>query len=223
MRIINKDELKIDKKLGMELKKRVFIYPTDTIYGIGCDATNAKLVGKIRAIKQSQDQPFSVIIPNKNMIFQYCRTDEKTNDWVKKLPGPYTLIFNVKKKFVADNVNPKGNTIGIRIPNHWFYDCIKKMKVPIVTTSANISGQDFMTSLEDLDEDIKRQVDFVIYDGPIKGRPSNIVHLEKEVVEIKDRSKPSVKEKIRNIKRIIKERRPRPVKALRKLRSKIKI
>jgi len=220
MRIINKDELKIDKKLGMELKKRVFIYPTDTIYGIGCDATNAKLVGKIRAIKQSQDQPFSVIIPNKNMIFQYCRTDEKTNDWVKKLPGPYTLIFNVKKKFVADNVNPKGNTIGIRIPNHWFYDCIKKMKVPIVTTSANISGQDFMTSLEDLDEDIKRQVDFVIYDGPIKGRPSNIVHLEKEVVEIDERSKPSVREKLRSIKRIIKNRKT--YKTLSKLKNKFK-
>ena len=220
MRIINKDELKIDKKLGMELKKRVFIYPTDTIYGIGCDATNAKLVGKIRAIKQSQDQPFSVIIPNKNMIFQYCRTDEKTNDWVKKLPGPYTLIFNVKKKFVADNVNPKGNTIGIRIPNHWFYDCIKKMKVPIVTTSANISGEDFMTSLEDLDEDIKRQVDFVIYDGPIKGRPSNIIHLEKEVVEIDERGKPSVREKLRSIKRIIKNRKT--YKTLSKLKNKFK-
>lgn len=220
MRIINKDELKIDKKLGMELKKRVFIYPTDTIYGIGCDATNAKLVGKIRAIKQSQDQPFSVIIPNKNMIFQYCRTDEKTNDWVKKLPGPYTLIFNVKKKFVADNVNPKGNTIGIRIPNHWFYDCIKKMKVPIVTTSANISGEDFMTSLEDLDEDIKRQVDFVIYDGPIKGRPSNIIHLEKEVVEIDERGKLSVREKLRSIKRIIKNRKT--YKTLSKLKNKFK-
>jgi L-threonylcarbamoyladenylate synthase len=207
MRIINKDELKIDKKLVGELKKSVFIYPTDTIYGIGCDATNARLVGKIRQIKQSPEQPFSVIIPNKNMIFQYCETDERTNDWVKKLPGPYTLIFNVKKKFVADNVNPLGNTIGIRIPNHWFYDCIKKMKIPIVTTSANISGQDFMTSIEDIDEDIKKKVDFIIYDGPLKGRPSNIIHLEKEVVEIQERSKPTVKEKLRKIKKIIKNRK----------------
>jgi L-threonylcarbamoyladenylate synthase len=208
MRVINKDELKLDKKLLSELKNSVFIYPTDTIYGIGCDATNSKLVQKIRKMKHNLEMPFSVIIPNKNMIFQFCETDEKTKEWMKKLPGPYTLIFNVKKKFIAGNVNPQGNTIGIRIPNHWFYDCIKKMKVPIVTTSANISGQDFMTSLEDLDEDIKRQVDFVVYDGQIKGRPSNIVHLEKEVVEIKDRSKPSVKEKFRNIKRIIKNRRP---------------
>jgi L-threonylcarbamoyladenylate synthase len=208
MRVINKDELKLDKKLLSELKKSIFIYPTDTIYGIGCDANNTKLVQKIRKMKHNLEMPFSVIIPNKNMIFQYCETDEKTKEWMKKLPGPYTLIFNVKKKFIADNVNPKGNTIGIRIPNHWFYDCIKKMKIPIVTTSANISGQDFMTSLEDLDEDIKRQVDFIVYDGPIKGRPSNIVHLEKEVVEIMDRSKPSVKEKIRKIKRIIKNRKP---------------
>jgi L-threonylcarbamoyladenylate synthase len=218
MRVINKDELKLDKKLVAELKKSVFIYPTDTIYGIGCDATDAKLVSMIRKIKQSQEQPFSIIIPNKNMVFQYCETDEKTNEWMKKLPGPYTLIFNVKKKFIAGNVNPQGNTIGIRIPNHWFYDYIKKMKIPIVTTSANISGGDFMTSLEDLDEEIKRQVDFIVYDGPIKGRPSNIIHLEKEVVEIKDRSKPTVKEKLR---KIIKNRPT--VRVLRKIRSKIKI
>jgi L-threonylcarbamoyladenylate synthase len=208
MRIINKDELKIDKKLMGELKKSVFIYPTDTIYGIGCDATDHKLVQKIRRIKHNLELPFSVIIPNKNMIFQYCETDEHTKEWMKKLPGPYTLIFNVKKKFVADNVNPQRNTIGIRIPNHWFYDCIKKMKVSIVTTSANISGEDFMTSLEDLDEGIKRQIDFIVYDGPIKGRPSNIIHLEKEVVEIDDRSKLGVKEKLRKIKKIIKNRRP---------------
>lgn len=219
MRVINKDELKLDKKLGAELKKSVFIYPTDTIYGIGCDATNSRLVAKIRRIKQSPEQPFSIIIPNKNMVFQYCETDGHTREWLKKLPGPYTLIFNVKKKFIADNVNPQGNSIGIRIPNHWFYDCIKKMKTPIVTTSANVSGEDFMTDLDDLDEDIKRQVDFIVYDGPIKGRPSNIVHLEKEVVEIKDRSKPTVKEKLRKIRKIIREP---PVRVLRKIKSKIK-
>jgi L-threonylcarbamoyladenylate synthase len=208
MRVINKDELKLDAKLWRELKKSIFIYPTDTIYGIGCDATSSRLVDKLRRIKQSNEQPFSIIIPNKNIIYQYCETDERTRDWVKKLPGPYTLIFNIKKKFVADNVNPQGDTIGIRIPNHWFYDCIKKMKIPIITTSANSSGRDFMTSLEDLDDEVKKRVDFIVYDGPIKGRPSNIIHLEKEVVEVKDRSKPTVKEKLRKIKRIIKDRKP---------------
>ena len=96
MRIINKDELKHEKNLVEELKKSVFIYPTDTIYGIWCDATNHELVSMIRDIKQSYGQPFSIIIPNKNMIYEFCETNKKTKEYVDKLPGPYTLILKVK-------------------------------------------------------------------------------------------------------------------------------
>ncbi|MBU1198513.1 MAG: threonylcarbamoyl-AMP synthase [Nanoarchaeota archaeon] len=187
MRIINQDELKHDPKLIEELKKSVFIYPTDTIYGIGCDATNHKLVAKVRAIKQSFEQPFSVIIPNKNMIFEFCEPTEEARAWIDKLPGPYTLIFKIKKKCVAENVNPDIDTIGIRIPDHWFYNFIKKMKVPIVTTSANITGDNFMTNLEDLNPDMKNKVDFIIDDGEHKGRGSTIVNLSKDEVEVRER------------------------------------
>lgn len=187
MRVINKDELQHEAKLVNELKKSIFIYPTDTLYGLGCDATNKELVAKIREIKKNPDQPFSIIIPNKNMIYEYCETNEKTKEYVEKLPGPYTLILKVKKKFFVDNVNPKNNTIGIRIPNHWFYNYMKKMKVPVITTSANVTGGDFMTSIEDLDSEIKKRVDYIVYDGELKGRPSTIIHLEKEEVEVRER------------------------------------
>jgi len=187
MRIINKDELKHDPKLVLELKKSVFIYPTDTIYGIGCDATNEQLVAKVREMKKSSTQPFSIIIPNKNMLFEFCKKCDKVREWADKLPGPYTIIMKVKKKFFADNVNPGGNTVGVRIPNNWFYDYVKKMKVPVITTSANVTGGDFMTDLENLNPELKKKVDFIIYDGPIKGRPSTIVNLTKEEVEVKER------------------------------------
>jgi len=68
MRIINKDELKHDAKLINELKKSIFVYPTDTIYGIGCDATNEELVKKIREIKRNPTHPFSIIIPNGRLV-----------------------------------------------------------------------------------------------------------------------------------------------------------
>ncbi|KYK26719.1 hypothetical protein AYK26_07210 [Euryarchaeota archaeon SM23-78] len=187
MRIINKDELKHDAKLINELKKSIFVYPTDTIYGIGCDATNEELVKKIREIKRNPTHPFSIIIPNKNMIYEYCETNEKTKEHVDKLPGPYTLILKVKKKFFAPNVNLKDGTIGIRIPVHWFYKYIKKMKVPVITTSANISGGDVMTNIEDLDTDIKNKVQFIINDGELKGRPSTLINLTKEGVAVKER------------------------------------
>jgi L-threonylcarbamoyladenylate synthase len=187
MKIITKDELKTNPLLVSELKKSVFIYPTDTIYGIGCDATNEKLVQRIRNIKKSYDQPFSIIIPNKNIIFSNCIVFDKTKEWVDKIPGPYTLIFKVKKKFFADNVNPKSDSVGIRIPNHWFYAYVKKMNVPIVTTSANISGNDFMTGIDDLDHEIEKKVDFIIDDGKLNGKPSTIVRLDRGDVEIKER------------------------------------
>ena len=187
MRVINKDELKLEPHLVKELKQSIFIYPTDTIYGIGCDATNQELVAKVREIKKNFEQPFSIIIPNKSMIYEFCETTEKTKEYVDKLPGPYTLILKVKKKFVADNVNPGNSTIGIRIPNHWFYNYVKKMKVPIITTSANVTGGDVMTTIEDLDPEIEKKVDFIIYDKELKGSPSTLVHLNKEEVEVKER------------------------------------
>ena len=187
MRIINKDELKHEAKLVEQLKTSIFIYPTDTIYGIGCDATNQELVARVREIKQSPGQPFSVIIPNKNMIYERCEINGETKEWVDKLPGPYTLILKVKKQFVAPNVNPGNSTIGIRIPNHWFYKYVKKMKVPVITTSANILGGDFMTSIDDLNPDLRKAVDFIINDGEYKGRPSTIVNLTEDEVEVRER------------------------------------
>ncbi len=190
MRTITKDELKHNPRLLAELKKSIFIYPTDTIYGIGCDAANQELVAKVRNIKKSYNQPFSIIIPNKNMIYEYCKTNNKTREWVDKLPGAYTLIMrlkNKKKRFFAPNVNPRDDTIGIRIPNHWFYKYVKKMKTPILTTSANITGGDFMTSQENLNPDLQKQVSFMINQGEIKGRPSTIVHLEGKKVKVQKR------------------------------------
>jgi len=184
VRIITKEELRLDPRLLEELKSSVFIYPTDTIYGIGCDATNEALVNRVRRIKNRQDQPFSVIIPNKNIVYEHCHADDKAKEWIDKLPGPYTLIFSVKKHFLAPSVNPGNHTAGIRIPNHWFTEFVKHMKVPIVTTSVNRSGEDFMTSLDDINPDIKKAVDFIIEDGALKGRPSTVVHLEEDEIKI---------------------------------------
>jgi L-threonylcarbamoyladenylate synthase len=186
-RIINRDELANDPKLFNELKKSVFIYPTDTIYGLGCDATSEELVIRVRQIKKSLEHPFSIIIPNKNLIFSNCETDGRVQEWVDKLPGPYTLVFKVKKKFFADSVNKNKDSIGIRIPNNWFYNVVKRMKTPVVTTSANVTGNDFMTSLDNLDDEVEKKVDFIVYDGELNGRLSTIVHLETPDVKINER------------------------------------
>jgi len=158
----------------------VFIYPTDTIYGIGCNALDEKAVNKIRKLKESHTSPFS-IIPSKGRewIAENCLiTKEEVEEWIAKLPGPYTLILKLKnKKAIAKSVNADEDTIGLRIPDHWFSKVIEELGFPIVTTSANRSARPFMTSLEDLDQVIEDNVDFIIYEGEKKGRPSKIVNL----------------------------------------------
>ncbi|MBL7055784.1 threonylcarbamoyl-AMP synthase [Candidatus Woesearchaeota archaeon] len=177
MGILSKEEFLNDKELRRKIleENTVFIYPTDTIYGIGCNAENEEAVSRIRKIKERKDNPFSVIAPSKEWILENCEiSDEKALD---KLPGPYTLIVKKKRKSVAESVTINKKTLGVRIPDNWFSKFVSEIKVPIISTSANKSMKDFMTSLEDLDEDIKNEVDFIIYEGEKKARPSKIIDL----------------------------------------------
>ena len=75
----------------------LFIYPTDTIYGIGCNAQDEQAVAKIRELKGRFDQPFSVIVPSIDWIRENCVITKKTESWLQKLPGPFTLILKLKK------------------------------------------------------------------------------------------------------------------------------
>ncbi|RMF54379.1 threonylcarbamoyl-AMP synthase [Candidatus Woesearchaeota archaeon] len=190
MRTLSKDEVEYEKHKLMKLIREgsIFIYPTDTIYGIGCNGLDEECVKKIRKIKKRNTNPFSVIAPSKEWIYQNCEVGEKEKEWVEKLPGPYTLILKLKNKnLVPKQLNNGLNTLGVRIPQHWISDFVKELGIPIVTTSANIAGKRFMTSLEDLDSEIKKNVDFMIYTGKIDGRPSKLIKLHEEKVSIVER------------------------------------
>ncbi len=174
-RLITKEYIEKNPEILDSLKKSIFIYPTDTIYGLGCDANNEELVAKIREIKKRPDTPFSIAVPNKDFILKNCiLSDHKCLD---ELPGPVTLILPIKKPFVAKNVSPDGKSIGVRMFSNWFQDIISEMGVPIVTTSANVHRKPFMTSIASLDLDVKKQVDFIIDDGELNGRPSRLINL----------------------------------------------
>lgn len=188
MRVLSKEEFEKEKDIirtSLIENSPVFIYPTDTIYGIGCNALNKEAVEKIREIKQRKDNPFSVIAPSKEWIDENFIVNNNAREWIKRLPGPYTLILKIKKQCVAENVSPGLDTLGIRIPDNWFSDFANEIDIPIVSTSVNKSKEDFMTSLEDLDAEIKSKVDFIINEGEKKGKPSKIIDLtdEEKVIE----------------------------------------
>ncbi len=159
----------------------VFIYPTDTIYGIGCDATNEGAAKSIRVIKQRFDKPFSVIAPSKQWI---SKNFIVSKSFVDKLPGPFTYILKTKKKnLVAPNV-AHGETIGVRIPNHEFIETIQKSKKPFVTTSVNTAGEIPCNDPKKIPREILDSVDVLIDAGKLDNKPSIILDFTEELPKI---------------------------------------
>jgi L-threonylcarbamoyladenylate synthase len=156
---------------------KIFVYPTDTIYGIGCNATNSAAVEQIRNIKKRETRPFSIIVPSKAWITNNCIVNEGAGRWLSKLPGPYTLIMKARPTAVPSNVTGGLDTVGIRIPKHWFSDAVAKAGIPFVTTSVNVSGEPHMTSIDDMDLEMMHSVDYIINEGTIKNKPSRVIDL----------------------------------------------
>ena len=190
METVTKEEFLLGKIKYSRLISQgaVFVHPTDTIYGIGCDATKESAVQRIREIKQRTAMPFSVIAPSKRWVFENCDVTLDGEKWLDRLPGPYTLIFRLKRtSAVAQGVNQNSGTLGIRIPRHWMSEVVAELGVPVVSTSANLTGEPYMTSLDDLDGRVKQKVDFIIYEGDKRGRPSTVVKLFEKEVEVVER------------------------------------
>ncbi len=173
MQIYSKKAFLEDKAVLSDIAKgAVFIYPTDTIYGIGCDATDDRAVKRIRKLKGRKSNPFSVIAPSIEWIKDNCVLTNTAKAWLLKLPGPYTLLINLKKPAVCPQTNMGLKTLGIRIPDHWISGVVARVGKPVVTTSVNLEGKPFATKLEQME---KFDVDFVIYEGEKTGRPSTVV------------------------------------------------
>ncbi|MBW3015390.1 threonylcarbamoyl-AMP synthase [Candidatus Woesearchaeota archaeon] len=190
MEVVEKDEAEMK---APHLMKDIddgflFIHPTDTIYGIGCNALNKEAVDHVRKLKKRPKLPLSIIAPGKEWILKNCEVSDEAMKYIDELPGPVTLILKLKnRESVAPNVVPGLDAIGIRIPEHWISDFVKAYGMPIVSTSANVTGKEFMTSVDNLDPEIRKGIHFCLNEGPKHGRPSKIIHLEDEEVRIRER------------------------------------
>jgi len=168
------------KKLIRNIREgKIFIYPTDTIYGIGCNALLKEAVDKIRGIKKRDNKPFSIIAPSLDWIKQNCIINREL-DISKYLPGPYTIILKKKNKDFLNHVSDS-ETLGIRIPDNDFCRKIQKSGVPFITTSVNLSGEMFAKSIKEIRREIKNKADFIIDEGELNGKPSILIINGKEV------------------------------------------
>jgi len=170
---------KITQTVGILRQGGIIVYPTDTIYGLGCDIFNKDAIKKIYQLKKREaKKPMSIICSNFAQIAEYAIVPNSAFAILKKtLPGPYTFILKAKSK-TPSSFLAKNKTVGIRIPdNKICQEIVKSLGNPIITTSLNISGQDVLTSPSQLSKEMKNKIDLIIDAGFLAQEPSTIIDL----------------------------------------------
>jgi tRNA threonylcarbamoyl adenosine modification protein (Sua5/YciO/YrdC/YwlC family) len=164
----------------------VIAYPTDTTYGIGCDIFNKKGVKKIYQIKHRDPRkPFSFICADLSDVANYAQVSNFAFKTMKRnLPGPYTFVLEATR-MVPDLLTTRQKTVGIRIPdNPIALAIVRELGHPLVTTSANVSGEEAFNDPSLIDESMGRMLDMVVDGGILLGDPSTVVSLIDDKAEV---------------------------------------
>lgn len=162
----------------------IILYPTDTVWGIGCDATNAEAVQKIYNLKQRSDSKSMLLLTDSMAKVQAFVKEIPDVVWdlVECADKPLTIIYPEGRN-VANNLLASDGSIGIRITNEPFSKQLcERFKKPIVSTSANISGEPTPAFFAEIADSIKQGVDYVVQtrqDDVEKKSPSSIIKFEK--------------------------------------------
>lgn len=167
-------------------KGAILLYPTDTVHGIGCNASDKDAVKRLRAIKMQHDRPLSIIAPSKQWIYDNLELNSAAKKAVlEKLPGPYTLILPLKnKRCIAENVTLNKSTLGVRLPDHPFAELIKEAKTPFITTSANLAGQPIPKKKSQLPEEITDKIDYLIWVDNKNKKASTILDFSGDLMRV---------------------------------------
>jgi L-threonylcarbamoyladenylate synthase len=142
----------------------LILYPTDTIWGIGCDATNAEAVEKIYAVKERpSNKSLIILVADEREVLQYvANPDLQVFDYLENAGKPTTVIYE-NAIGLADNLVGEDGSIAIRIVKDEFCrHLIKRFRKPIVSTSANFSDQPSPKNFRDIDDQLKNAVDYVV-------------------------------------------------------------
>lgn len=160
----------------------VILYPTDTIWGLGCDATNSVAVERVYKIKQRQDSKALIVLANTEAMIanHVAEVPEVAWDIIELATSPTTIVFDQGRN-LAPNLLAEDGSVGIRLSREEFSSqlCFHLRK-PIVSTSANISGTPAPRKFSEIDEEILRSVDYVVryrQDDTVAAAPSSIIRL----------------------------------------------
>ncbi len=168
--------------------KQTILYPTDTVWGIGCDATSEKAVQEIYRLKQrNESKALIILVSSIDMLKNYVEVSEKVIEILKNVKKPTTIIYKNPKGLAKNLINSEDNTVAIRVVNDKFCnELIEKFGKPIVSTSANISGRPTPKSFSEIENEILTGVDYVVnlQTDEIRTKSSTILKIEDDKVLI---------------------------------------
>ena len=162
----------------------VILYPTDTIWGIGCDATNEDAVRRVYEIKQRQDSKAMLVLVDSSVKVDFYVRDvpEVAWDLIDLADKPLTIIYSGARNLAA-NLLAEDGSVGIRVTNEDFSKRLcKQFRKAIVSTSANISGQPSPKNFSEISEEVKSAVDYIVgyrQEEMSNPKPSSIIKLDK--------------------------------------------
>ena len=180
--LLNPQQRFINKAVKVLKEGGIIIYPTDTVYGIGCDILNKTAIGRIQEIKNNPDiKLLSFICPNLKDISKYAKVSDYAYKTMKHLlPGPYTFILPAAKQ-VPKKLWNKRKSVGIRVPDHKIaISIVEGLGNPIISTSAtNRKGEVLFDPLE-IRNIFNSQVDLMLASGNLNGTPSSVIDLSED-------------------------------------------
>lgn len=179
------DAIKEDIKNAIKVMKAggIILYPTDTIWGLGCDATNEAAVKKIFDIKKREDSKSMLVLTDAAAKIERLVGDIPPIIWdlVEVSDKPLTIIYPGGKN-MAKNLIAEDGSVGIRITNETFSkELCFQFRMPVVSTSANISGEPSPANFSEIREEIKNAVDYIVkyrQNDKTKSKPSSIIKVE---------------------------------------------
>ena len=163
----------------------IILYPTDTVWGIGCDASNPEAVAKIYALKKREETKSMIVLMNgEKMLYNvFKEIPEVAWQLMEFADKPTTLILDNPRN-VASNLISADKTLGMRLVKEPFcFKLMERMKKPLVSTSANISGEPTPKSFKEISPEIIKGVDYVVnlHQDKIAGKPSTIIKLSNDL------------------------------------------
>ena len=186
----------IRKSVDILQKGGLVIYPTDTVYGLGCALFNKKGIEKIYEIKrQNRKQPFSFVCSDLKDISQYAKVSDYAYKTMRRLlPGPYTFILEASR-LVPKIIMPKRHNTGIRVPDNIIcLTLVKELGQPIISTSVKNEEGEILCDPGEIEQRFKHHVDLVIDGGILSPEPSTVISLLDDRVEIIRAGKGDVKD-----------------------------